>query len=98
MSLAGAGVSGVLPPDSRTEKLADMIEYYRTQPEPHWVADASLEFGGALPEKQRKQLKPGACDGYHPEYTEAFDIAGIRAAAALATASLLLFADSPEAA
>ncbi|MEX2140671.1 MAG: hypothetical protein WD894_15520, partial [Pirellulales bacterium] len=28
----------------------------------------------------------GACDGYHPEYTEAFDIAGIRAAAALATA------------
>jgi hypothetical protein len=67
-------------------KLADMIEYYRTQPEPHWVSDTSLEFGNALPEKQRKRLKPGACDGYHPEYTEAFDIAGIRAAAALAQA------------
>jgi hypothetical protein len=67
-------------------KLADMIEYYRTQPEPHWVSDTSLEFGSALSEKQRKRLKPGACDGYHPEYTEAFDIAGIRSAAALATA------------
>jgi hypothetical protein len=67
-------------------KLADMIAYYRTQPEPHWVADNSLEFGDALNLKQRKQLKPGACDGYHPEYTEAFDIAGIRAAAALSEA------------
>ena len=38
------------------------------------------------PGKARKQLKPGACDGYHPEYTEAFDIAGIRAAAALSEA------------
>ena len=68
-------------------KLADMIEYYRTQPEPHWVSDTSLEFGNWLPEKQRKRLKPGACDGYHPEYTEAFDIAGMRAAAALAEAA-----------
>jgi hypothetical protein len=67
-------------------KLADMIAYYRTQPEPHWVADNSLEFGDALNDKERKQLKPGACDGLHPEYTEAFDIAGIRAAAALSEA------------
>jgi hypothetical protein len=31
----------------------------------------------------RKELIPGACDGIHPEYTEAFDIAGLRAAAML---------------
>jgi hypothetical protein len=68
-------------------KLAAMIEYYRTEPEPHWVSDTSLVFGNALPEKQRKRLKPGACDGYHPEYTEAFDLAGIRAAATLAAAA-----------
>jgi hypothetical protein len=67
-------------------KLADMIEYYRTQPEPHWVSDTSLRFGEALPENQRKRLKPGSCDGFHPEYTEAFDIAGIGAAADLAEA------------
>ena len=32
---------------------------------------------------KRKELIPGACDGIHPEYTEAFDIAGLRAAAML---------------
>jgi hypothetical protein len=62
----------------RANKLASMIAYYRTQPEPHWVSDVSLEFGDKLPANARKQLKPGICDGFHPEYTEAFDIAGIR--------------------
>jgi hypothetical protein len=68
------------------EKIARMIRYYRTAPEPHWVWDTSLSFGEDLPEGQRKRLKPGACDGFHPEYTEAFDIAGLRAAAELARA------------
>jgi hypothetical protein len=39
-----------------------------------------------LPEKQRLRLKPGSCDGLHPEYTEAFDIAGLRIAADFAEA------------
>jgi len=68
------------------EKLAALITYCRTTPGPHWVGDDTLEFGPALPPGKRKELKPGACDGHHPEYTEAFDIAGLRAAAALARA------------
>jgi hypothetical protein len=44
-------------------------------------------FGDALPLAERKELKPGSCDGYHPEYTEAFDIAGLRAAVLLAEAA-----------
>jgi len=67
-------------------QLAAMIAYYRTQPEPHWVWDTSLDFGDALPAHQRKQLKPGACDGFHPEYTEAYDIAGLRTVTTLAEA------------
>jgi hypothetical protein len=67
-------------------QIAGMIRYYRTTPGPHWVWDTSLDFGDALPPTQRKELKPGACDGFHPEYTEAFDIAGLRGAAALAEA------------
>ncbi len=65
-------------------QLAEMIRYYRTTPGPHWVCDTSLDFGDRLPPRQRKELKPGACDGYHPAYTEAYDIAGLRAAALLA--------------
>ena len=76
-------LNGVYP---QAMKLADMIEYYRTQPEPHWVSDTSLEFGTALPENSANASSWGTCDGYQPEYTEAFDIAGIRAAAALAQA------------
>jgi hypothetical protein len=68
------------------KKLAAMIDYYRNTPEPHWVSPTSLEFGEALPKEERKLLKPGACDGVHPEYTEAFDIAGMRAAGDLANA------------
>lgn len=68
------------------QKLAAMIRYYRTTPTPHYVWDTSLDFGDALPVGQRKLLKPGACDGHHPEYTQAFDIAGLRAAAACAVA------------
>ena len=67
-------------------KLARMIEYYRTTPGPHWVNPDSLQFGEALPEFARQELKPGNCDGFHPEYTEAFDIAGLRGAALLAEA------------
>jgi hypothetical protein len=44
----------------------------------------SLEFGTALPAEMRQELKPGSCDGFHPEYTEAFDVAGLRGAAYLA--------------
>jgi hypothetical protein len=65
-------------------KLAALITYYRTTPPPHWVNLDGLEFGEALPKERRHELKPGSCDGHHPEYTEAFDIAGLRAAAALA--------------
>ena len=65
-------------------KIAEMIEYYRTTEAPHWVAMDSLEFGENLPEDKRRELKPGRCDGFHPEYTQAFDIAGLHAAAILA--------------
>jgi hypothetical protein len=68
------------------KKLAAMIRYYRTNPGPHWVCPTSLVFGEALPSGKRQELKPGSCDGFHPEYTEAFDIAGIRAAVTLAGA------------
>jgi len=68
------------------QKIAAMIEYYRTTPEPHWVNAASLDFGAALPPEKRQELRPGACDGTHPEYTEAFDLAGLRSAIALAEA------------
>jgi hypothetical protein len=68
-------------------KIAEMIRYYRTTPGPHWVCDTSLDYGDALSPGQRKQLKPGACDGYNPAYTEAYDIAGLRAAALLARAA-----------
>jgi hypothetical protein len=76
-------------------KIAAMIRYYRTTPEPHYVKATSLEFGDALPPDQpderpaqrRQGLRPGSCDGHHPEYTEAFDIAGLRAASALAKAA-----------
>lgn len=68
------------------KKIAAMIQYYRTAPEPHWVNSRSLQFGEELKPAQRQQLKPGACDGFHPEYTEAFDLAGIRAAIQLAEA------------
>jgi len=69
------------------QRLAAMIRHYRATPGPHWVSDSSLDFGEALPAGQRKELKPGACDGYNPNYTEAYDIAGLRAAADLAAAS-----------
>ena len=68
-------------------RLAAMIEYYRTTPGPHWVSMTGLDFGEALPPEKRQELQPGRCDGDHPEYTEAFDIAGLRAAAALARAA-----------
>ena len=73
-------------------KLARMIEYCRTRPAPHYVKATSLKFGDDLPPDgpdetpahRRQVLKPGRCDGHHPEYTEAFDIAGLWRAAMLA--------------
>jgi len=65
-------------------KIAEMIQYYRTTSGPHWVQMDNLEFGSKLPKEKRRELKPGRCDGHHPEYTEAFDIAGLRSAAILA--------------
>jgi hypothetical protein len=67
-------------------KLAAMIHYCRTTPEPHWVSMDGIGFGNDLAGNRRLRLKPGACDGFHPEYTEAFDIAGMRSAADLAEA------------
>jgi len=75
-------------------KIAAMIEYYRTTPPPHYVKATSLEFGDRLPPDRpderpahgKQVLRPGSCDGKHPEYTEAFDVAGLRAAAMLAEA------------
>lgn len=68
------------------QKIVAMIRYYRTTPGPHYVWDTSLDFGAALPAHQRKELKPGACDGFNPAYTEAYDIAGLRGAITLAEA------------
>jgi hypothetical protein len=76
-------------------KIAAMIRYYRTTPGPHYVKSNSLEFGDSLPpdrpaeppSQRRQVLRPGCCDGHHPEYTEAFDIAGLRAARMLAEAA-----------
>ena len=87
-----AWLKGVYP---SAAKLAAMVRYYRADPPPHYVKATSLDFGAALPpdrpdEKpaERKQvLRPGSCDGRHPEYTEAFDVAGLRAAASLARAA-----------
>ena len=76
-------------------KIAAMIRYYRTSPGPHYVKATSLEFGDSLPPdkpddrpaNKRQVLRPGSCDGNHPEYTEAFDVAGLRSAAMLARAA-----------
>jgi hypothetical protein len=67
-------------------KIAEMIEYYRTTSGPHWVLMDGLDFGPTLPKEKRRELKPGRCDGHHPEYTDAFDIAGLHGAAVLAEA------------
>jgi len=68
------------------QKISAMIDYYRTNSRPYWVDMDSLDFGTFLPENGRWELKLGRCDGHHPEYTEAFDIAGLRSAAILAEA------------
>jgi len=64
-------------------QLARLIEYYRCTPGPHWVSMDSLQYGEALPAGRRQELQPGRCDGFHPEYTEAFDISGLKAAATI---------------
>ena len=69
-------------------KIAGMIRYYRTTPGPHYVSPVSLNFGDALAQDPaRQELKPGACDGFHPDNTEAFDLAGLRGAITLAQAT-----------
>jgi hypothetical protein len=68
------------------QKLAAMIRYCRTTAGPHWVSMSSLKFGDALKADERQELKPGRCDGSHPEYTEAFDVSGLWRAALLAQA------------
>jgi len=68
------------------QKIAAMIAYYRATSAPYWVDMESLDFGTLLPEDRRRELKLGRCDGHHPEYTEAFDIAGLRSAVILAEA------------
>ena len=67
-------------------KIAEMIRYYRTTPGPHWVGLNCLDYGDAVRREERMELKPGRCDGFHPEYTEAFDIAGLRIAGDFAEA------------
>lgn len=74
---------GIFP---SVQKVADMIRYCRTTPGPHWVSTSRLAFGSDAPPSERQELQPGRCDGFHPEYTEAFDIAGLRCAAELAAA------------
>jgi hypothetical protein len=68
------------------QKLAAMIRYYRTTLGPHWVQMDALASGDGVPADKRRELKSGRCDGHNPAYTEAFDLAGIRAAASLARA------------
>jgi len=68
-------------------KLAAMIRYCRMSDGPHWVQMDALAFGDDVPADKRRELKPGRCDGHNPAYTEAFDLAGIRAAGLLAKAS-----------
>ncbi|MDP6637110.1 MAG: hypothetical protein QGG42_19600 [Phycisphaerae bacterium] len=65
------------------EKIARMIRYYRTTKGPHWVSMTSLDCGENLPKDSRVVLRPGRCDGNHPEYTEAFDLTGLRVVAEL---------------
>lgn len=67
-------------------KLTALVRYYRATDGPHYVSLTSLDFGEAVQPGRRRQLQPGRCDGHHPEYTEAFDIAGLRAAIRLAGA------------
>ncbi len=68
------------------QRLAAMIRYYRTAASPHWVQMDALTFGEDVPAEARRELKPGRCDGHNPAYTEAFDLAGVRAVALLARA------------
>jgi hypothetical protein len=68
------------------QRLAAMIRSCRTTDGPHWVQMDALVFGDDVPADKRRELQPGRCDGHNPAYTEAFDLAGIHAAASLAKA------------
>lgn len=70
------------------QKLVAMVRYYRTTEGPHWVRMDGLEYGEDVPSDRRRELKPGRCDGHNPAYTEAFDLAGIISATALAEGML----------
>jgi hypothetical protein len=69
------------------KKLASLIRYCRTEPMPHWVEMNGLDFGNAADPDLRRELVPGRCDGSNPNYTDAYDIAGLRAAAMLCEAA-----------
>jgi hypothetical protein len=69
------------------DNLAALIRAYRTSPGPHFVSRTGARFGADLADGERQELVPGRCDGQHPEYTFAFDIAGLRAAANLSAAT-----------
>jgi hypothetical protein len=71
---------------SSAVRIGEMIQYYRTTLGPHWVEIDGLRFGEAVPAEKRQELKPGRCDGFHPEYTEAFDIAGLQGLSEMAEA------------
>lgn len=68
-------------------QLAALVRYCRTTPTPHWVDMDGLACGEAVPAPRRKELQPGRCDGFNFNYTEAYDIAGLRAAAVLCAAA-----------
>ena len=79
-----AWLERILP---KVKKLAALIRYCRTSPAPHWVDMNGLEFGEAVAGNRRQELVPGRCDGSNPNYTDAYDVAGLRAAAMLCEAA-----------
>jgi hypothetical protein len=79
-----AWLKRILP---KVKQLAALIRYCRTEPMPHWVDMNGLVFGGNVAVERRRELVPGRCDGSNPNYTEAYDVAGLWAAAMLCEAS-----------
>ncbi|GAQ84487.1 hypothetical protein KFL_001910060 [Klebsormidium nitens] len=67
--------------------LANLIAYVRGGQGTHPVCMNTLAFGAACPASDSQPLRYGTVDGYHPEFSDAFDVGGLRAAALLATAA-----------
>jgi hypothetical protein len=68
------------------EQIVKMIQYFRQPQIQPYVSFKDLSFGAAVPAQDRQYLNRIVVDGVHPEYTEAFDIAGVSAAASIANA------------